>query len=75
MKPNLKSWGILVSAIGIAILIIMGILDFVHDYYLLANNQNTLRLPSWLALIAGLLNLLGLLLILKGIDRTKQTPS
>ena len=72
MKANFTLAGIIVSVIGFAILIYFAILGFVTPNY---DFINSLRPPSWVAPSASLVVLLGLLLILQGKRKTRQTPS
>jgi|GEM_PF-4206526 len=72
MKVNFTLAGIIVSFIGFAILIYFAILGFVTPNY---NYINTPRPPSWVAPSASLVILVGLLLIIQGKRKAKQTPS
>ena len=70
MKADFRL-GIILSVIGISILISTVLSYVIHDYYLSSNNQNTFRLPAWLAVVAGFINFLGLWLLVNG-DRNKR---
>jgi hypothetical protein len=65
MKRKLKLAGIIVSAIGFAILVSMAIVGIItpnYNYY----NYNGFRAPDWLGVVASLITFAYLLLILKG---------
>ena len=75
MKRNLKLAGIIVSAIGFAILVSMAIFGVITPNYNYAS-YNGFRPPDWLGVVASLIIFAGLFLIFKGNrDKTKPAPS